>query len=155
MAGRSRRGECPLRERSGRAWNPGGQPDLPVLVSGGDGRAPAAHRERDALEPLPRLRRRQARTARLLPQLQRGVLGSTTLVGRSDAARAGKIDPDNEIRSRPVATLLRTNPRTLENWAGACPAKRAGGTADLSPSCTFSLRAPVDAEQARGSHDVL
>src|SRR5438132_13284499 len=93
MAGRSRRGECPLRERSGRAWNPGGQPDLPVLVSGGDGRAPTAHRERDALEPLPRLRRGQARTARLLPQLQRGVLGSTTLVGRSEAAREGKIDP--------------------------------------------------------------
>src|ERR1700730_3692201 len=29
-----------------------------------------------------------------LPQLQRGVLGWTTLVGRSDAAREGKIDPE-------------------------------------------------------------
>src|SRR5438132_5663515 len=120
MAGRSRRGECPLRERSGRAWNPGGQPALPVLVSGGDGRAAAAHRERDALEPLPRLRRRQTRTARLLPQLQRGVLESRTLAGRSDAARAGKIDPDNETRSRPVATFLRTNPRTLEIGSRGC-----------------------------------
>src|SRR5712664_4070050 len=87
MAGRGRRAERPLRDRIEGTWNPGGRTALQVLVSGGDDRAPAAHRERDAREPLPRLRRGQARAARLLPQLQRGVLGSRSLVGHAAGAR--------------------------------------------------------------------
>src|SRR5712691_166150 len=98
MAGRSRRGERPLREPTRRARNPGGRAALPVLVSGGDGRAPATHRERDALEPLPRLRRGQARAARLLPQLQRGVLGSTTLVALNELSRPSAMKTPDRTR---------------------------------------------------------